>query len=282
MICVRESAALHQYLDQQRKLGQSIGFVPTMGALHQGHLSLVASAKAECDLAVVSIFVNPTQFNEKGDFDRYPRDEQQDLRLLEYAKADVVFLPDSQEMYGKSTALLDFNFEGLDTVMEGKLRPGHFKGVVTIVDKFFSLVKPDVAYFGQKDFQQLAIVRLLARRLHPDIRIVGCSILREPNGLAMSSRNELLSGNDRAHASVLFRALSHISKHWKPEHALNLREEALSMLTEENVQVEYLEIADYDSLQPFNSDTGNKAVACLAARYGAVRLIDNVVLPEQH
>lgn len=281
MICVRESSALHQYLQQQQISGKSIGFVPTMGALHQGHLSLVATAKQECDIVVVSIFVNPTQFNERGDFDRYPRDEQQDLRLLEQAKADVVFLPDSQEMYGKSETLLDFNFEGLDTVMEGKHRPGHFKGVVTIVDKFFTLVKPDVSYFGQKDFQQVAIVRLLARKRHPHIRIVACPIFREPNGLAMSSRNVLLSADDREHASMLFRALSHIREHWNPGNAMKLRKEALNMLGDAHVQVEYLEIADFESLQPFKPDSGNNAVACLAARYGAVRLIDNVVLTEQ-
>lgn len=281
MICVRESSALQQYLNQQRNSGKSIGFVPTMGALHQGHLSLVATAKHECDIVVVSIFVNPTQFNERGDFERYPRDEQQDLRLLEQANADVVFLPDSQEMYGKSETLLDFDFEGLDTVMEGKHRPGHFKGVVTIVDKFFSLVKPEVSYFGQKDFQQVAIVRLLARKRHPHIRIAACPIFREPNGLAMSSRNVLLPDNDREHASVLFRALSYLSSKWDPNQAFQLRAEALKILAEKHVQVEYLEIADSETLQPFTPDSGKNAVACLAARYGTVRLIDNVVLTEQ-
>ena len=279
MISVRNSDQLRQLLLQAKQDGQSVGFVPTMGALHPGHLSLVKEAKQQCNLVVVSIFVNPTQFNEQSDFDRYPRNEQADLDLLRQAEVNIVFLPEASEMYAVEEPLLHFDFEGLDTVMEGKHRPGHFQGVVTIVDKFFSLINPNAAFFGQKDFQQLAIVKLLAKRRHPHIQIVGCPIHREANGLAMSSRNTLLIEADRSHAAVLHRALLHIQQGWHLQRADTLRTEAIHMLTEAGVTLEYLEIADSQTLMPFSDSYNHEAVACLAVRYGAVRLIDNILLP---
>lgn len=279
MISVRDSHQLRQLLLQAKQNGQSVAFVPTMGALHPGHISLVEAAKLHCKLVVVSIFVNPTQFNEQSDFDRYPRNEQADLDLLRKANVDIVFLPEASEMYAVAEPLLNFDFEGLDTVMEGKHRPGHFQGVVTIVDKFFSLISPNAAFFGQKDFQQLAIIQLLAKRRHPNIQIVGCPIYREANGLAMSSRNTLLNDADRSHAGVLHRALLHIHQGWLQEPPEKLRDEAMHLLTEAGVEVEYLEIANSQSLKPFSSSSNHEAVACLAVRYGAVRLIDNILLP---
>ncbi len=279
MISVRDSHQLRQLLLQAKQNGHTVAFVPTMGALHHGHISLVEAAKLHCELVVVSIFVNPTQFNEQSDFDRYPRNEQADLDMLRKAYVDIVFLPEASEMYADAEPLLNFDFEGLDAVMEGKHRPGHFQGVVTIVDKFFSLISPNAAFFGQKDFQQLAIIQLLAKRRHPHIQIVGCPIHREANGLAMSSRNTLLNDADRSHAGVLHRALLHIHQAWLLEPAEKLRDEAMNLLTEAGVEVEYLEIADSQSLKPFSSSSNHEAVACLAVRYGAVRLIDNILLP---
>jgi pantoate--beta-alanine ligase len=248
-----------------------------MGALHQGHISLVEAAARACSKVVVSIYVNPTQFNDPRDFERYPRTEANDLAMLSDAGVHAVFLPETREMYPNPNERLEFDFNGLDTVMEGAHRPGHFLGVVTIVDTLFKAVVPDRAFFGQKDFQQLAIIRLLAKRLHPYITVVGCPIVREADGLAMSSRNRLLDAESRQKAPAIFRCLESIRQNWKVLGPETLIRNGLDILAEAGLETEYLEIADAASLQ--GHVTGNDAVACVAVRTGGIRLIDNVLLP---
>jgi pantoate--beta-alanine ligase len=200
MNLIKSIAELEQYISALKAENKTIGFVPTMGALHDGHLQLVRRAVAENDVAVVSVFVNPTQFNDKNDLAKYPRTLEADAALLESVGCAAVFAPVAEEFYTEEelNTTFQFDFAGLDEVMEGKFRPGHFNGVVQVVSKLFRLVKPNRAYFGEKDFQQLAIIRHMVRSMQFDIEIVGCPIVREESGLARSSRNTLLSEEQRA------------------------------------------------------------------------------------
>jgi pantoate--beta-alanine ligase len=279
MELIRDIQALQQFLSEKRAQNLSCGFVPTMGALHDGHISLINRARKETDFCVVSIFVNPTQFNESTDFNNYPRQEVQDLSMLQEASVDAVFLPQTNEMYAAGNSLLVLDLEGLDQVMEGKFRPGHFQGVVTVVDKFFSLVQPQKAYFGLKDFQQLAVIRLLARKRYPEIEIVPCEILRESHGLAMSSRNELLKPEDRQYAAIIFQILSNLASTWKNKPFQEILMDSRSAFIESRLELEYLEIADTLTLQPLSNYHQKPSVACVAARIGGIRLIDNIELP---
>jgi len=279
MKVIKQPSELHLYLDTVRNSGQIIGFVPTMGALHKGHLSLIEKSVSENNFTLVSIFVNPTQFNESSDFTAYPRNDEKDLRLLEKTGADAVFFPSVEGMYGSDKSLLNLDLEGLDTSMEGAFRPGHFKGVITVVDKFFSLAKPNKAYFGLKDYQQLAVITLMAEKLHPSIKIIPCPIEREESGLAMSSRNELLSEHQREEARAISKALFQLEEQWKKKDFRFLVPDALESLKSTSLSPEYLLIADSKTLVPLTSYTGRAAVACIAARSGKVRLIDNVLLP---
>jgi len=279
MLVVRTKSQLTKNLALWRNQGQTIGFVPTMGALHEGHISLVKRALQENHHVLVSLFVNPTQFNEASDYQAYPKSEAADIRMLEEAGADLVFIPEVAEMYGKENdSYLDFDFEGFDLSMEGAFRPGHFRGVVEIVDKLFLLAQANRAYFGQKDFQQLAIVRLLARKRHPATEIVACPIVRENSGLAMSSRNRLLSEDERLRASSISRALFTLKEQWGKLPLDILKEEAWDTLKTAG-EPEYLEIVHRDSLLPVRNTDSIPAVACTAVRVGKIRLIDNVELP---
>jgi pantoate--beta-alanine ligase len=278
MKIIRKSSELHQFCKEIKIQNKKLGFVPTMGALHFGHLTLINRSIEECEITVLSIFINPTQFNEVSDFANYPRQETNDLKYIENINVDVVFIPSVNEMYDSINDLLEFNLEGLDTVMEGKWRPGHFKGVITIVEKLFSLVNPDNAYFGQKDFQQLCIIKKMSAVLHPKVLVVGCEIVREANGLAMSSRNALLSEEEKVNALVIFKTLNYLKENW---HILNLSknlENATSTFNKSKLHLEYLEIVDKDSLLPLSEFQKSNAIACIAAKCGKVRLIDNVIL----
>lgn len=279
MELIRDIQALQQFLSAKREQNLSCGFVPTMGALHQGHISLIKKAQKETDFCLVSIFVNPTQFNESKDFNNYPRQEEKDILLLQDAQVDAVFLPRTEEMYSAGNPLLHLDLEGLDQVMEGTFRPGHFQGVVTVVDKFFSLIHPQKAFFGLKDFQQLAVIRLLARKRYPNIEIVPCEILREPHGLAMSSRNELLNPTDRDHAQWIFKILLELSKNWKQKTIPELLQLGRQSFMNTRMELEYLEISEAQSLKPLADYQGVHAVACVAVRIGGIRLIDNIELP---
>lgn len=273
-------AELQNCLNALRNSGKTIGFVPTMGALHAGHISLVKKAKETNDYAVTSIFVNPTQFNNADDLAKYPRIPAQDLPLLENAGCDFVFMPAVEEMYHGNTVSDRGNIQlgSLGEVMEAKHRPGHFDGVITIVRKLFEASGKCKAYLGQKDFQQLAVVRLLVKSENIPVEIIPCPIVREEDGLAMSSRNMRLTAEQRKAATILSKALFAVKSHWGSESIAELNARAEKIIaTESAVQLEYFSIADRDTLLPITEK--KNAVICVAAYLGDIRLIDNI-LPE--
>jgi len=279
MELVRSADQLARYVSDARSRGINTGFVPTMGALHAGHLSLVKQAAGENGLVVVSIFVNPTQFNDPDDLKRYPRDLERDMELLGSVKADLVFAPSVEEVYPEKDERV-FDLHPLDQVMEGKFRPGHFNGVAQVVSRLFDIVRPDAAYFGQKDFQQLAIIRKLVKMLELDIRIVACPIIREADGLAMSSRNMLLNPVERKAAPAIYRALARSAGLRDEMSPIELKDWVIREVNkEELLEVEYFEIVDGETLMSISDwhETMNK-VACIAVHLGKVRLIDNMVL----
>jgi pantoate--beta-alanine ligase len=258
------------------------GLVPTMGALHEGHLSLVSAARKECGIITVSIFVNPTQFNDKNDLKNYPRTIDKDLGLLSdhLSENDIVFIPSVEEIYPEPDKRV-FNFGNLDKVMEGEHRPGHFNGVAQVVSRLFDIVKPDNAYFGQKDFQQLTIVRELVIQTGNKVKIISCPIVREDDGLAMSSRNQLLEPSIRKNAGAIFTTISKCSELLKTMEIENVRKYVfnnINLLPEFNV--EYFEITDNIELNPVKRKSQmkkeNKYFACIAVKAGKIRLIDNV------
>jgi len=277
MQVVKHINDLRTILSDKRKEGLSIGFVPTMGALHQGHLSLVEQAGEKTGFVVVSIFVNPTQFNDKGDLERYPRDLQRDVDLLTPTACGLVFAPEPEEIYPEPDTR-QFNFGLLEQVMEGKFRPGHFNGVAQVVSRLFDIVEPDKAFFGQKDFQQLAIINEMVRKLELPVEIIPCPIIRESDGLAMSSRNMLLTSDQRKNAAhisaTLFEAVNKTRE-------LNV-EELCNWVTNcinknEYLNTEYFEIVDSVSLLPVkNWNDPCRKVGCIAVHCGKIRLIDNI------
>ena len=258
--------------------GKTIGFVPTMGALHDGHIALVKRAVAENDYCVVSVFVNPTQFNNATDLEKYPRNINQDAQLLDLAGCQVVFAPEANEMYEveEMEHPFEFDFGGLDKVMEGKFRPGHFNGVVQIVSKLFNLVQPTKAYFGEKDFQQLAIIHRMVKIMNYNIQIVDCPIVREETGLAMSSRNERLTPDQRKKAveisKVLFESRNFASKLLPAELILWVTDQINKV---SDLRLEYFELVDTEKLQPLTT-WNQPAIGCIAVFCGDVRLIDNI------
>lgn len=268
---------LRKYLWLIRLQGGSIGFVPTMGALHQGHLELIRRAKAENDCVVCSIYVNPMQFNNAEDLAKYPRILDKDKVLLESIACDVLFAPSDTEMYPQAS-VIQFSFGNLEEVMEGKFRKGHFNGVATIVSKLFHCVMPDRAYFGQKDLQQCLIVKRLVADLSFPLELIICPIVRESNGLAMSSRNRRLSPQEQEIATHLFKALQIAENLLSNAPFDKIRKEVAAYLGQiPEIELEYFEIADGETLQSLDA-IGNKPVAlCIAAFVGGVRLIDNVL-----
>ncbi|MDR2286307.1 MAG: pantoate--beta-alanine ligase [Prevotellaceae bacterium] len=265
-------------LSELRK-SKTIGFVPTMGALHQGHLSLIDKCKSMCNITVASIFVNPTQFNDKNDYRRYPRTLEKDGEILEKAGCDIVFVPSEKEIYPETDERI-FDFGELDKVMEGKFRQGHFNGVAQVVSRLFDIVNPDKAFFGQKDFQQVSIIKNMVKQLNLTTEIVVCPIVREQDGLAMSSRNMLLSDNQRKEAINISQALFY-AKQQAPGTPVNeIRDEAIRRINSSpELKVEYLEIVDANTLQTVSGwDDATEIFACVAVQAGKIRLIDNVQL----
>ncbi|HYQ58680.1 MAG TPA: pantoate--beta-alanine ligase [Draconibacterium sp.] len=257
---------------------KAVGFVPTMGALHQGHISLVKQAVSENPIVVVSIFVNPTQFNDPNDLERYPRTLENDLRLLEPTGCSIVFAPNAKEVYPKPDKR-KFNFGKLEEVMEGKHRPGHFNGVAQVVSRLFDMVKPAKSYFGLKDFQQLAIVKNMVKQLQLSVEIVPCDIIREKSGLAMSSRNELLTEEQRKNAAVISETLFK-AKELKGQKSVQETTDWVTKTINKNpfLDVEYFEIVDDEQLQPVrNWDEDSTKIGCVAVFCGKIRLIDNIV-----
>ncbi len=257
--------------------GKRIGFVPTMGFLHEGHLSLIRRAKENNDVVVCSIFVNPTQFNNAEDFELYPRNETADFALLESVKCDIVFAPEND--FVNEIMNVNIDLKGIDNLLEGKFRPGHFKGVVNIVSLLFEKVKPNKAYFGQKDFQQLAIVKELAKQKFPEIEIVACATLREQDGLAMSSRNARLSEEQKQLSLNISAALRFIEEKSIQEKEVNtLKKLAIEKFFNSGLDLEYLEVIDSETLQTIDVISHKTVVVCVAAFAGKVRLIDNIII----
>jgi pantoate--beta-alanine ligase len=262
-----------------RRAGKRIGFVPTMGALHEGHLSLVRTARGRADAVIVSIFVNPAQFAPNEDFSKYPRNLEQDSKMLAAEKADFIFYPSVEEMYPQD-ATTWVTVEGLSEKLDGRSRPGHFRGVTTVVSKLFNIVQPDIAFFGQKDAAQLAIVRTMVRDLKFDIEIVACPIVREKDGLAMSSRNSYLTSEQRKQALVLYRSLMRIQfliDRCEPRSSELIAAGKQVLAEEPGVRLDYLEIVDPDTLDPLPS-LSKQALIAVAAYVGNTRLIDNILV----
>lgn len=269
---------MQSHLQKQQSNPKQIGLVPTMGALHNGHLSLVETAKAQTGIVVCSIFVNPTQFTDASDLEKYPRPVEADIAKLGQANCDVLFMPEATEMYPqKEHWHLDIG--EIEHRLEGKFRPGHYQGVMQIVYKLFVAVKPDFAFFGQKDFQQVKVIEKMVQLKNLPVKLVMCPIIREVGGLAMSSRNIHLNKKEREHALVLSRALHQLKKRYVKEASAEILKDAVEMIcAEPEVQLEYLEIVNTDNLGNDISDAGKGIIALVAAKVGQTRLIDNMIL----
>ncbi|PRD51332.1 pantoate--beta-alanine ligase [Sphingobacterium gobiense] len=276
----RTKQALQSYLDELREAKQRVALVPTMGALHEGHLTLVKEAQQIADVVVCSIFVNPTQFNDPGDLERYPRPEENDLQLLQTIHCDIAFMPTVEEMYPETEEPWHLDLGSLEKVWEGEKRPGHFQGVTQIVYKLFSLVEPDVACFGQKDFQQIMVIQRLIELKKLSVVLHICPTVRNEKGLALSSRNMRLSAEGKHKALALYRSLRHIERYFEVRNLNTLRTEALDILHQEGeIDVEYLAICETRSLQEVDQiEPRKKHVALLVAWIEGVRLIDNMLL----
>jgi pantoate--beta-alanine ligase len=267
---------LQQFLQEQRLAGRSIGFAPTMGALHEGHLSLIRRCQQENDLSLCSIFVNPTQFNDSSDLASYPVTIEQDIALLEGANCSILFLPDVNEIY--PSGLQDspaIDLEGLDQPMEGKFRPGHFEGVVQVVNRLLDIVEPHRLYMGQKDFQQLTIIRKMLEQVHQQVKLVMCPVVREADGLAMSSRNRRLTPEYRSLAPLIYQILLEARQKATSTPLDQLTEQAVERLNRAGLKTEYFEFADAYSLRKISHTEDSEAIVlCTAVWAGDVRLID--------
>ncbi len=268
---------LQSIVKEFRLQGTSVGLVPTMGALHEGHLSLIQCSNKENDITIVSIFVNPTQFNDQEDYQRYPRIISDDIKKLESVKCDFLFTPTKEEMYPEEDKR-EFDFGNIDKVMEGSHRPGHFRGVALIVSKLFEIVNPHKAYFGEKDFQQVAIIKHLTKQLNFDIEIIPCQIIREKDGLAMSSRNILLSEDQRKNVSLISKTLFESVNKMKLLNPTETKEWVIRKINENQfLKVEYFEIVDSETLESVNEWSQSKNITgCIAVHVGNIRLIDNI------
>ena len=273
---IHTAKELHQFRQKLNENSQTLGFVPTMGALHDGHVSLIKKSADENDYTLISIFVNPKQFNNSEDLKQYPRTLEADLTLLEGLTNCVVFAPDEAELYPKNDGFVPMELGSIGRVLEGAFRPGHFEGVVHVVHNLFRLVEANQAYFGQKDFQQLAIIRLLTKHFGFQTRIIACPTVRESNGLAMSSRNMRLSKEERQDALIIIETLSFVegakSKHSIQETLVAAR----SLFEQGSLSLEYLAIVDPETLHELK-DWQENQICCIAAHCGSVRLIDNLL-----
>ena len=258
---------------------KSVGFTPTMGALHSGHLQLIESSKIECDITICSIFVNPTQFNNSGDLEKYPNTLKADLEKLKQVNCDIVYTPTIDDLYAKGEKAKEFNFGSLAASMEGKFRSGHFNGMATIVEKFFNIINPTKAFFGQKDLQQLQIVKALVKQMHSDIEIIGIPIIRDESGLAKSSRNSLLSANAKTEALLISKCLNFCTEN-KRLGISELQKYIKSAFEKSrNLELEYAEFVSLNQMKEIKEWEGEKQSAvCIAAYIYGVRLIDNIIL----
>lgn len=289
MLLFKTIAQLKTYLVAQRSQGLTVGFVPTMGALHDGHLSLIRASKRKADITVCSIFVNPTQFNNAEDLEKYPRTPHKDAALLEQEGTEVLFLPNAPEIYPTNDTLIlpSFDFNGLDSVMEGEFRHGHFEGVASVVYRLLKIVEPTFLFMGQKDFQQWRIVQSMLLQIQSDVQLVRCPISREADGLAMSSRNQRLSNKGRQVAPQIYNTLQVAKKAFDNGSSLSSiitdAEQALQKI--EGGELEYFQIVNGKTLQPILQNIQNphnidNIVACVAIHIANIRLIDNIILKE--
>ena len=271
---------IKSYLTTQKEEHKTIGFVPTMGALHQGHLSLVKKAKKKNDIVVVSIFVNPTQFDKKEDLTNYPKTIENDTQLLESISCDVLFFPSVEEIYDHHILSEKFDFDGLEHQMEGKFRTGHFDGVGTIVKRLFEIVKPTLAYFGEKDFQQLQIIKKMVETSQLPVTIVGCPIEREPNGLAMSSRNSRLSVEEKETAALIYKTLQTVKEKFQLELPKDISHWVSTQFSNHPLfELEYFQISESENLAPIQQKNQTKTYRAFIAVFARdVRLIDNIAL----
>jgi pantoate--beta-alanine ligase len=278
MIIIRTLEELSELINSAEYRNSTVGFVPTMGALHEGHGSLITASKNDNQLVICSIFVNPTQFNKVEDLEKYPRKEKEDVAILEKLGCDFLFMPSSEEIYK------NYQFEGIDlkeleTVMEGKYRPGHFQGVCQIVYRLFDLVNPTRAYFGLKDFQQVAVIKYMTSFFKLPVEIVACPTIREENGLALSSRNLRLSEIEKQDALIIFKTLDFIKKNLTQFETISeLKNKALEVFKSGKLTLEYLEIVDQNTLTLLDEKNKSNLVACIAAYNNHIRLIDNMIL----
>ncbi len=280
MLIFNNKTELNALITKLRNNHSIIGFVPTMGALHKGHLSLLEQSLKQNDYTVISIFVNPTQFNNPEDLEKYPRTLDADIEKIKLINPDIIiFSPGVKEMYDDTVASAHFSFDGLENQMEGKHRPGHFDGVGTIVKKLFEIVKPHNAYFGEKDFQQLQVVKKMVKKNNIPVNIVGCPIHREANGLAMSSRNERLSAEDKNRAALIYKTLTE-TKQLFEEHSVNevIKHVEDTFKAHPEFDLEYFEIAEEETLLPVNIKENKKYRAFIAVFLSNIRLIDNISL----
>ena len=280
MEIITSLSGMQSLCNSVRKQGKAIGLVPTMGFLHEGHLSLIRHARQACDIVVVSIFVNPTQFGPNEDFILYPRDVEGDRKKCESSGVDTLFMPETKEMYPEKPTVF-VSVEGVSEILEGAIRPGHFRGVATVVAKLFYIVKPHKAFFGQKDFQQCVVIKRMVRGLNMDVEVIVLPTVRETDGLAMSSRNSYLNADERRAGAVLYRALFAARDLYKagakePE-KLKQKMRAV-LLAEQGVGIDYVEVADPETLAPLDMAHDNM-ILLVAARLGKTRLIDNLLVP---
>jgi len=281
MEVLKNKKTLQDFIERQKEMGKKIGFAPTMGALHNGHLSLYEAARKENDLVISSIFVNPTQFNNAEDLEKYPRDTDRDISLLENSGlVDAVYLPQVEDIYPEKTESQHYDYDGLENEMEGKSRPGHFDGVGTVVEELFRQVKPNNAYFGEKDFQQLAIIRKMVEKKQLPIKIIGVSIYRADNGLALSSRNQRLAEERKGDAKIIFETLIKVKEWFKNISVSEIKEKINEIFsTQENMELEYFLVADESTLKEIDQkENENSYRAFIVVNVDGVRLIDNMHL----
>lgn len=278
MIIFKKQKELKKYLT---KLNNSlIGFVPTMGALHQGHISLIKRSKKSCNITICSIYVNPTQFNNTDDLLKYPRTMKDDIKILKENKCDILYCPEDNDLYEVNEKCIEYRFNGIELYLEGKYRPGHFNGVATVVEKLLNIVNPQMVFFGEKDLQQLMIIKELVKQNNISTRVIGCPIIREKNGLAKSSRNQHLSKTDRESCGVIYKQLLLFNNLFKKTDLEVLKKQIITNITRnKKIEIEYLELVNLDTFQIENDIKNNMNYACcIAVSISGVRLIDNIIL----
>jgi len=280
MLIIETKSDLQKAVLSLKNEDKTIGFVPTMGSLHEGHISLIDIAHKHSNIVICSIYINPTQFNDKKDFELYPTNVENDIKMLEKAGCDIVFIPDTKAIYPNGIESINYDLGDLANVMEGKHRKGHFNGVIQVVKRLFDIVNPNIAVFGKKDFQQLAVINWMVNHFNLDIKIIGAPIVRDFDGLALSSRNARLSKNERVVALNLYKSLTNIFNNYKTTPLSELKTQEIERLSKiDNLELEYLEIADKHTLQSVLNLNNSKSLSVfIAAKVGNVRLIDNVGL----